>query len=67
MPKWKKDATVFPIGVNLNGVRGYQATIPKPVMERLGNPDIITFVLHGKRVEVVGGELKANNKKSEDT
>lgn len=52
MPKWKKDATEFTVGVNLNGVRGYQATIPKPVMERLEEPKQITFILHGKKVEV---------------
>jgi hypothetical protein len=52
VPKWKKDATEFTVGVNLNGVRGYQATIPKPVMEKLDDPKQITFVLHGKKVEV---------------
>lgn len=56
MPKWKKDATEFTVGVNLNGVRGYQATVPKPVMEALGEPETITYSLKGKKVEVKSGE-----------
>lgn len=52
IPKWKKDATSFTVGVNFNEVRGAQTSIPKPVMEKLGNPKKITFILTGKRVEI---------------
>ena len=43
MPKWKKDATEFTVSVNHNEVRGYQDSIPKPVMEVLGEPEAITY------------------------
>lgn len=53
MPKWKKDANEFTVSVNHNEIRGYQSSIPKPVMETLGNPDKITFVVKPKnKVEV---------------
>jgi hypothetical protein len=54
LPKWKKDANEFTVSVNHNETRGYQSSIPKPVMETLGNPDRITFVVKPKKkVEVV--------------
>jgi len=54
MPKWKKDATAFTVSVNHNETRGYQSSIPKPVMDILGNPDRITFLIRPKKkVEVV--------------
>ena len=52
MPKWKKDATEFTVGVNYDEKRGAQSSIPKPVVETLGKPDRITFAISGKRVEV---------------
>ena len=53
MPKWKKDANEFTVSVNHNETRGYQSSIPKPVMETLGNPDKITFLVRAKnKVEV---------------
>jgi hypothetical protein len=56
VPKWKKDATEFTVGVNYNEVRGYQTSIPKPVAEVLGKPDEITYLVRGKKVEVKGGK-----------
>jgi hypothetical protein len=54
MPKWKKDATEFTVSVNHNETRGYQSSIPKPVMDTLGNPDRITFLIKAKKkVEIV--------------
>lgn len=50
MPKWKKDATEFTVGVNYNEKRGYQTTIPKPVAEVLGKPKTVTYSVNGKRV-----------------
>jgi hypothetical protein len=32
--------------------RGYQAHLPKPLMEFLGNPETIKFMIKGKKVEV---------------
>jgi hypothetical protein len=52
MPKWKKDATEFTVSVNYHETRGYQATIPKPIMERLPDKSKIRFVVRGRRIEV---------------
>jgi hypothetical protein len=52
MPKWKKDATEFKVGVNYNEVRGAQSSIPKPVVDVLGHPNVIKFVVKGKKVEL---------------
>jgi hypothetical protein len=56
MPKWKKDATEFKVGVNYVDRRGYSSSIPKPVMEALGEPHSIKFVVKGKKVEIVAAE-----------
>ena len=54
MPKWKKDVTEFTVSVNHNETRGYQSSIPKPVIEALGEPDKITFLIKAKkRVELI--------------
>jgi hypothetical protein len=52
VPKWKKDETEFPVNVSYHETRGYQAYIPKPIMDMLDNPDAIKFVIKGKKVEV---------------
>jgi hypothetical protein len=52
MPKWKEGAKEFTVGVNFHEVRGYAATIPKPVMAHLSHPEKLTFVLKGRKVEV---------------
>ena len=53
MPKWKKGATEFTVSVNHNDVRGYQSSIPKPIMEVLGEPESITFVIKGSKKKIV--------------
>lgn len=58
MPKWKKDANEFDVSVNYHQKRGYQSSIPKPVMDILGVPDSIKFVVKGKKVEVKSGKNK---------
>jgi hypothetical protein len=52
MPKWKKDETEFTVAVNRHETRGYQANIPKPIMELLGEPQKITFQVKGKKIEL---------------
>ncbi|HEV2119429.1 MAG TPA: hypothetical protein VGS11_04915 [Candidatus Bathyarchaeia archaeon] len=52
MPKWKKDATEFTVGVNYDEKRGAQSSIPKPVIDVLEKPERITFKLKGRRIEV---------------
>jgi site-specific DNA-methyltransferase (cytosine-N4-specific) len=56
MPKWKPNAKAFPVAVNYSDVRGYQTTVPKPVMEVLGSPPKITFRIFRGRVVVEAGD-----------
>ncbi len=55
LPKWKKDAKDFTVGISHDERRGTQAYIPKPIVEHLGNPEAITYSVKGKRVEVRAG------------
>jgi hypothetical protein len=57
MPKWKKDAKEFVVGVNYVENRGYSSSIPKPVIERLGNPDSIKYVFNddNQTIQLVSG------------
>jgi len=52
LPKWKKDASEFEVSVTYHPHRGYQSYLPKPVMEALGKPDAVKFVMKGKKIEV---------------
>ncbi len=50
--KWKKDAKEFVVSVTHHETRGHQTYVPKPVMEKLGNPDALKFVMLDHKVEV---------------
>jgi len=52
MGRWKKNEREFEVSVNSHPTRGYQATIPKPIVERLADPHRIRFVIHGRRITV---------------
>jgi len=52
MPKWKKGAKEFTVGINYHDKRGYQSSIPKPVIDVLGNPEMLKFTIDGKKVEI---------------
>lgn len=67
MPKWKKDAKEFTVSVNYNEARGYQSSIPKPIMEALGQPESITFLVSGDNVKILGDSGKEKNNKSKKT
>ena len=56
MPKWKEGATEFTVGVGYSENRGYACTIPRPIIEALGEPDRITFMIKGERVEIVSAK-----------
>jgi hypothetical protein len=62
MGKWKKGTTEFEVGVNYHEVRGAQSSIPKPVIEVLGHPKSIKFVIEGKKIEVKSDEGKKPTK-----
>jgi hypothetical protein len=64
MGKWKKDAKEFVVGVNYFEDRGYQSSIPRPVMERLGKPKTLKFVINddAKTVELISGKSSVSRK-----
>jgi len=63
LPKWKKGADHFTVSVNHNQSRGYQSSIPKPVIEVLGNPTKITFVIKSKKkVEIVSEKVDSSRR-----
>ena len=68
MPKWKKDAKEFVVGVNYVENRGASSSIPKPVVEILGNPDSIKYVVSDDNsIQLVSGSshvLKSGRVKS---
>ncbi len=45
MPKWKEDAKEFSVSVTYNDEKGSQIRVPKPILEKLGNPKKIRFVI----------------------
>lgn len=45
MPKWKNNATEFSVNVSYNEEKGSKVNMPIPVLEKLGNPEKVTFVL----------------------
>ena len=57
MPKWKKDAKEFVVGVNFVENRGYSSSIPKPIIEKLGDPNLIKFVVNEENntIQLVSG------------
>ena len=51
--RWQKDATEFTVGLNYVEGRGYQSTIPMPIVDMLGLKDSITFKVSGRSVLVL--------------
>ena len=59
MTRWSKDALEFPVGLHYgeNG-RGCMAVIPKPILERLGKPEGITFSVRRGNIVVTASNRK---------
>jgi hypothetical protein len=56
MPKWKKGAKEFTVGVNYVENRGASSSIPKPIIEKLGNPDSIKYIVNDdKTIQLISG------------
>ncbi|MGB6672181.1 MAG: hypothetical protein WBE34_07095 [Candidatus Nitrosopolaris sp.] len=64
MGKWKKDAKEFVVGVNFFEDRGYQSAIPRPIMEKLGKPHTLKFVINDDTdtVELISGKSPMSRK-----
>ena len=56
LPKWKEDAKEFTVSVNYNEMRGYQSSIPRPIMDLLGDPEKITFVVSGANIKLISSD-----------
>lgn len=56
MTRWKKDETEFTVGISYSEKRGIQSYIPKPIIEFLGEPESLKFVIKGKNIQVVAGD-----------
>jgi hypothetical protein len=58
MGKWKKDAKEFVVGVNYVERRGCASAIPKPIIDILGKPDKIKFVINedDNSVQLISGK-----------
>lgn len=66
MGKWKKDAKEFVVGVNYVENRGASSSIPKPVIEKLGMPDSIKYVVNddNKTIQLISGSSQSERVKS---
>ena len=53
MPKWSKDAKEFEVNVHYNDAKGTQIRIPKPLLEKMKNPDKVKFVINGKTIKII--------------
>ena len=53
MPKWNKDATEFEVNVHYDNDKGSQVRIPKPILEKMANPDKVLFVVNGKTIKII--------------
>ncbi|MCL4519869.1 MAG: hypothetical protein M1587_11810 [Thaumarchaeota archaeon] len=56
MPKWKEGINKYVVGVGYSENRGYACTIPRPVIQVLGEPEKIAFVVKDGKVEVLAEE-----------
>lgn len=52
MPKWQKDQKEFIVSISYGKRRGNQTYIPRPIIEMLGHPENMKFVIRGKKVEI---------------
>jgi hypothetical protein len=58
LPKWKQDAKEFTVSVDCNPDRGCKVQVPKPIMELLGNPQKIKYIIRGQRIEFENGDIE---------
>jgi hypothetical protein len=52
MGRWKKDETEFIVSVGYNEHRGYQCYVPRPIMEKLGTPTSIKFIIKDEKIVI---------------
>ncbi|MCV0372748.1 MAG: hypothetical protein K5793_04250 [Nitrosarchaeum sp.] len=52
MTRWKKDETEFAVKLTDDGKDSFICRVPKPILDRLGSPSGIKFVISGKKIIV---------------
>jgi hypothetical protein len=58
LTRWKKDEKEFDVSVSNSRYGSMICRVPKPVLELLGDPSEIKFIVHGKKIEVIAGGKK---------
>jgi hypothetical protein len=58
MPKWKNNATEFSVNVSYNEEKGSKVNMPIPVLEKLGKPEKIKFVIGKNNVIEVEADVR---------
>jgi hypothetical protein len=53
VPKWSKDAKEFQVKIHYDKEKGSQIRVPKPILDKMDNPDELKFVIDGKLVRVL--------------
>ena len=56
MTRWKKDETEFDVKLTDDGKNSIICRVPKPIIDRLGSPSGIKFVIDGKKIIVEASE-----------
>lgn len=52
MTRWQENETKFQVTINYNLKKGSIIRVPKPILQRLGNPDTITFLIEGNKIRI---------------
>lgn len=58
MTRWKKGEKEFGVSLNNDNAGSLFCRIPKPIVDLLGKPDGIKFLVEGKKITVVAGDKK---------
>ena len=60
MTRWKKDATEFVVSLskseNKDGSESLICRVPKPVVNLLGEPSSLKFLIKNKNISVIAGD-----------
>lgn len=58
MTRWKKNEKEFGVSLNNDNAGSLICRIPKPIVDLLGKPEGIKFLIQGKRIVVIAGDKK---------
>ena len=52
LTRWKKDETEFHVALSFDGTSSKRCRIPKPIIDMLGDPNTLKFVVRGNTITV---------------